>query len=234
MRGPMFSLPTVVFLGVIFFVLIFFLFIFVQVGLVTVAFAKLGLTPGQGFLLLMATLLGSGVNIPVFRSERLVPDVTVRRVRMFNPHSGVFPSAQSRTLTNQVVAVNLGGCVIPVLLSMSLLSRSGFELPILLCIGVVSAAAYVLARPVPGVGIGIPVLIPPLITALAALILVPVDMAPVAAYVSGSLGTLIGADLLHLATPSTRKVLDAPVVSIGGAGTFDGIFITGIIAVLLS
>lgn len=234
MRGPMFSLPTVVFLGIIFFVLIFFLFIFVQVGLVTVAFSKLGLTPGQGFLLLIATLLGSGLNIPVFRSERLVPDVNVRRVRMFNPRFGGFESAHSRSLTNQVVAVNLGGCVIPVLLSLSLLAKNGFSFPVLICIAVVSAAAYALARPIPGVGIGIPVLIPPLITAFAALIFVPGEMAPIAAYVSGSLGTLIGADLLHLATPATRRVLDAPVVSIGGAGTFDGIFITGILAVLLS
>ncbi len=234
MRGPMFSLPTVLFLGVIFFVLIVFLFIFVQVGLVTVAFSKLGLTPGQGFLLLIATLLGSGLNIPVFRSERLVPDVSFRRVRLFNPHSGAFQAAESKSLTNQVVAVNLGGCVIPVLLSLSLLARNGFDFSILLCVAVVSAAAYGLARPVPGVGIGIPVLIPPLITAFAAILFVPGEMAPIAAYVAGSLGTLIGADLLHLATPATRKVLDAPVVSIGGAGTFDGIFITGILAVLLS
>ncbi|WP_320170434.1 DUF1614 domain-containing protein [Maridesulfovibrio sp.] len=211
------------------------MFIFVQVGLVTVAFSKLGLTPGQGFLLLIATLLGSGVNIPVFRSSRLVPDFSLRSVRMFNPHTRMFTApVQDRALTNQVVAVNFGGCVIPVLLSLSLLSRSGFDFSILICIAVVSAAAYGLARPVPGVGIGIPVLIPPLITVLATLIFVPGDLAPAAAYVAGSLGTLIGADLLHLATPATRKVLDAPVVSIGGAGTFDGIFITGILAVLLA
>ena len=45
------------------------------------------------------------------------------------------------------------------------------------------------------------------------------------------MGTLIGADLLHV-----RQVirLAAPVASIGGAGTFDGVFLTGIIAVLLA
>ncbi|SDK76744.1 Uncharacterized membrane protein [Maridesulfovibrio ferrireducens] len=234
MRGPLFSLPTVMFLGALFFILIFFLFIFVQVGLITVAFSKLGLTPGQGFTLLIATLLGSGVNIPVFRSERLVPDVFVRKFRILNPQAPVEEPLQGKSLVHQTVAVNLGGCVIPVLLSLTLLARFGFNLPILLCIIIVSAATYALARPVPGVGIGIPVLIPPIITALAALIFVPGDVAPVAAYVAGSLGTLIGADLLHLATPATRKVLDAPVVSIGGAGTFDGIFITGILAVLLA
>ena len=50
-------------------------------------------------------------------------------------------------------------------------------------------------------------------------------------YVAGSLGTLIGADLVIL-----DKVagLDAPAASIGSASTFDGIFfLTGIAAVLL-
>ncbi|SMF40017.1 DUF1614 domain-containing protein [Desulfovibrio gilichinskyi] len=234
MRGPLFSLPTVMFLGTLFFILIFFLFIFVQVGLITTAFSKLGLTSGQGFTLLLATLFGSGMNIPIFKSDRLVPDVLVRKFRILNPNVPVETPLQGKSLVHQTVAVNVGGCVIPVLLSITLLNHYGLNLSIFICIFIVSAATYALARPVPGVGIGIPVLIPPIITALAALIFVSGDIAPVAAYVAGSLGTLIGADLLHLATPATRKMLDAPVVSIGGAGTFDGIFITGILAVLLA
>jgi uncharacterized membrane protein len=50
------------------------------------------------------------------------------------------------------------------------------------------------------------------------------------AYAGGSLGVLIGADLLTL--DKFRGL--APVLSIGGAGTFDGIFVTGIMAVLLA
>jgi uncharacterized membrane protein len=45
------------------------------------------------------------------------------------------------------------------------------------------------------------------------------------------LGTLIGADLLNLGIVSQ---LEAPMLSIGGAGTFDGVFLTGILAVLLA
>ena len=41
----------------------------------------------------------------------------------------------------------------------------------------------------------------------------------------------IGADLLRL--KDIRK-LGAPIASIGGAGTFDGVFITGLLAVLLA
>jgi len=48
--------------------------------------------------------------------------------------------------------------------------------------------------------------------------------------VAGTLGTLIGADLLNL--PRLRN-LGAGVASIGGAGTFDGVLLSGIIAVLL-
>jgi uncharacterized membrane protein len=52
----------------------------------------------------------------------------------------------------------------------------------------------------------------------------------VVAYVSGVLGTLIGADLSNL---GVIPKLGAPIASIGGAGTFDGVFLSGIIAVLL-
>ena len=65
---------------------------------------------------------------------------------------------------------------------------------------------------------------------MAALLVARTNVAAVA-YIGGSLGTLIGADLLNL---SKVQGLGAPVVSIGGAGTFDGIFLTGIIAVLLA
>jgi uncharacterized membrane protein len=51
------------------------------------------------------------------------------------------------------------------------------------------------------------------------------------AYISGSLGTLIGADLLNL---GALRGMGAPVASIGGAGTYDGIFLVGVMAVLFA
>jgi uncharacterized membrane protein len=87
-----------------------------------------------------------------------------------------------------------------------------------------------LARPLKGVGIALPAFIPPVAAALFSLLIAYND-APVVAYISGTVGTLIGADLLNL-----KKIgkLGAPVASIGGAGTFDGIFLNGVFAVLLS
>jgi uncharacterized membrane protein len=49
--------------------------------------------------------------------------------------------------------------------------------------------------------------------------------------ISGPLGILIGADILNI---GKIRNLGAPVASIGGAGTFDGIFLNGIMAVRLS
>ncbi len=78
--------------------------------------------------------------------------------------------------------------------------------------------------------ISVPVFVPPLVAAATA-ILTARRAAPAVAYIGGSVGTLIGADLLNL---GVVQGLGAPVASIGGAGTFDGIFLTGIVAVLLA
>ena len=100
----------------------------------------------------------------------------------------------------------------------------------LAAIACVAAVCYYLADPVPGVGIALPVFIPALTTAIAALLLSYRQAAPLA-YISGSLGTLIGADLLNL---DKLQGLGAPIASIGGAGTFDSVFVTGILAVLIA
>jgi uncharacterized membrane protein len=69
-----------------------------------------------------------------------------------------------------------------------------------------------------------------LTTAVVAMVLSRENAAALA-YIAGSMGTLIGADLTNL---DKVRGLGAPVASIGGAGTFDGIFLTGILAVLLA
>ena len=89
---------------------------------------------------------------------------------------------------------------------------------------------YKIARPVPGLGIALPPLIPPIAAAVIAVV-IAYPHAPVVAYFSGTVGTLLGADILKLKKISQ---LGAPVASIGGAGTFDGIFLTGILSVMLS
>lgn len=128
-----------------------------------------------------------------------------------------------------IIAVNVGGAVIPVLISGFLITRVN---PVEAIIGVFIMTIFIhmIARPVKGLGIAVPALIPPILAAAVAL-MISSENAPMIAYISGTLGSLIGADLLNL-----KKIPDlgAPVASIGGAGTFDGIFLTGIISVILA
>jgi uncharacterized membrane protein len=234
----MFQFPFILAAVVFFFLLLILLFILVQVGLVTVAFAKLGLTTSQAFVVLLATLVGSGMNLPILRSRRMIkvpsPYGSPTNNPFFRHMRPMRPFQAMGELREQVVAINVGGCVIPLLLSAYFVSLMGFTPALLLCTALVTAACFAMARPIPGVGIGIPMLVPPLVTAIIAILLAPPEHAPQIAYVSGTMGTLLGADVLHLLNPRTWRNLDAPVLSIGGAGTFDGIFVTGILAVLLA
>jgi uncharacterized membrane protein len=129
-----------------------------------------------------------------------------------------------------ILAVNVGGAVIPTLLSLYLLVKNGRYSRSLAGVAIVAAVVYVLAQPVRGVGIAVPMFIPPLL-AVGVAWLLDRQAAPSLAYIAGSLGTLIGGDLLHL---GDLQGLGAPIASIGGAGTFDGIFLSGILAVLLA
>ena len=53
----------------LFVMLIGFLLAFVQVGILTIAFEKLGLSTHSAFLLLFSSLLGSAINLPLFRID---------------------------------------------------------------------------------------------------------------------------------------------------------------------
>jgi len=129
-----------------------------------------------------------------------------------------------------VIAVNVGGALIPFLLSLYLVFKMKLYGRALLAVSVVAIIVHTMAHPVRGVGIAEPIFIPPLVATVVAFLISQAHAAPLA-YVGGSLGTLIGADLLNLGKITG---LGAPVASIGGAGTFDGIFLTGILAVLIA
>jgi uncharacterized membrane protein len=140
----------------------------------------------------------------------------------------VAPPTQQEGAT--IVAINVGGALLPVVLSLYLFLRSAIRGRMLLGIAIVAVIVHSLARVVPGVGITVPMFIPPLAAAAVSLLLA-FRGAPPVAYVAGSMGALIGADLLNL---HRIAGMGAPVVSIGGAGTFDGVFLTGLIAGLLA
>ncbi|HLQ01891.1 MAG TPA: DUF1614 domain-containing protein [Burkholderiales bacterium] len=190
------------------------------------AYAQLGIAPRYFFTWLFASLAGSYINLPVMRFSP--EQMTQLQVIPFYGVPYVIPTVESWPGT--ILAVNVGGAIIPILLSLILIVKNGLYRMAAWGITIVSLACYLLAEPVPGLGIAIPVFYPPVIAAIVALLLSRQYAAPLA-YACGSLGTLIGADLMNL---GNIRGLGAPVMSIGGAGTFDGIFVTGLIAVLLA
>lgn len=198
----------------------------VEVGVLKYAYERMGIPPRYILAVLLFSLLGSAINVPVAQlpPERMVSDqyVDFFGVRYVVPEAQQFPGT--------VIAVNVGGALIPVILSIYLLIKNKFYGRAIVGVAVVAAVVHMFAYPVRGVGISVPIFIPPLVAAVVAMILAW-RQAPPLAYIAGSLGTLIGADLLNL---GRVQGLGAPIASIGGAGTFDGVFLTGIIAVLLS
>ncbi|HKJ95386.1 MAG TPA: DUF1614 domain-containing protein [Gammaproteobacteria bacterium] len=202
------------------------LFAMIQVGALTIAFDKLGLSSGSAMLLLFASLIGSGINLPLFQLDaEAPPDPRWRQMRRWvNP---LFNLREDKV----VVAINVGGGLIPVAFSAYLLHNHPLP-PLVVAVAIAAQAAvcYSASRPIPGLGIGMPLFLAPITAALIAIVLLPSQSAPLA-YICGTLGVLLGADLLRI-RDVTR--LGSPIASIGGAGTFDGVFITGIVAVLLA
>ena len=202
------------------------LLLIVHLGVISITFSKLGLTRESAFLLLFLCLLGSVVNIPVFTIRSNVP------IKLRGSYIPPYLQSYLKHLSGRtLIAVNVGGCLIPLLFSVYLfLSQPLMLSEVVLGILLVTAVSYLYSFPVKGIGIGMPMLIAPLFAAITAIIINNELSAPLA-YISGTMGVLIGADLLNFRHVSR---MGAMVASIGGAGTFDGIFMTGILAVLLA
>jgi uncharacterized membrane protein len=204
----------------------FILFVLLLLGVLRSAYLHLGVSSGTAVFLLLASLIGSYFNIPV---AELPPEhVISNEVRDYFGMYYVIPHVENWQRT--VIAVNVGGAVIPTIMSLYLLIRRGLWLSGPIATAFVALVLHWLAHPVRGVGIAVPVFWPAVVTAVVALVL-DRESAATLAYIAGSTGTLIGADLTNL---YSVRGLGAPIASIGGAGTFDGIFLTGILAVLLA
>src|SRR5213079_3431343 len=137
----------------------------VDFGVLGYAYEKVGVDRRYVFTLLMLSLVGSGVNIPVAElpPERVLSGEEV----VFFGMRYVVPMVEDWPRT--VIAINVGGAVIPTLLSLYLVVKNGLWAPSLVAVAVVAAIVHALARPVRGVGIAVPGLVPPLVAATTAL-----------------------------------------------------------------
>jgi len=203
------------------------LLLFVLFFVIFYSFKILGFTPIQIIIMAFLSLMGANINIPVTTIRSKEPIVMVKSYTFFGMEIYVpFYSYESVT-----VAVNLGGALIPTLASIYLvLVHLNMWFSILISVIISSIFIHAIARPVKGLGIVTPFFIPPIFAALLGIIFGG-SMAPVVAYIAGTMGSLIGADLTNL---HKLDKLGASFVSIGGAGIFDGVFLTGLVAALLT
>ena len=202
------------------------LIVLIQLRILRYAYMRLGVGPGPALLLLFGSLVGSYFNIPI----SVLPGKTVQTGEIVDFFGMRYVVPLVTSYPGTVLAVNVGGAVIPTLMSIYLVLRYQLFGRAAIAVLIIALVIHSSATPVRGVGIAVPVFVPVVVTAILAFILSREYAAPLA-YIGGSMGTLIGADLMNL---GKINGLGAPVASIGGAGTFDGIFVTAIVAVLLA
>ncbi len=218
-------MPRIPFRIILLFSLLAMLMAGIQVGVLTIAFEKLDLTRDSALLLLITIMAGSMINLPLFSMKSERPNLDEMPPELSELYRGIPYTGRT------IVMVNVGGCLAPSAFCFYLMAHHPMNLfNVAVAVIAVALLSYKMSRSIPGVGLGMPVFLAPLLAALVSVLLSPQNAAPMA-FISGTLGVLIGADLMHF--PEIRK-MGTPWASIGGAGSFDGIFISGIVAVLLT
>ena len=222
----MIYLPVSLLLFLLFLILLPFIWFALTIDVVQAAAAKLGFSSNIALLLLIAVIIGGTVNIPLYRIEAPT-DLLEDFIAMYQRQFWGIPLFQTKQVT--VIALNVGGGLIPTLLALYQFQQAN-PLSILLVSAIVTTVSYFAAHVTPGIGIQMNPLLAPLTAALSAMLLANGQI-PAVAFAGGVLGTLIGADLLHLKDISS---MGGGVLSIGGAGVFDGIALCGLFALLLT
>lgn len=185
------------------------LFIYLYVASIRRVLLRIGFRESEASAILMATLFLGWLTIPIF------------------PYNGWW------------VGLSLGGAIIPIAICVSFLRRNRVGIAeALIGITIVAYITYTVTRAEEGVGIvaDVPLAFAPALAAglySISVFWVDINKAAPLAYVSGVLGTLIGADVFRL---GEALGFDAPeegfaLLSIGGANIFDMVYLTGIIAV---
>jgi uncharacterized membrane protein len=199
-----------------------------------------GIPPELFSAILFLSLVGSFINIPLKTLEINNPLVYLEQVNKFGV-DWVIPQVQMGKMKT-LLTINVGGGLVPIFISLYLLLFSiprnspdllATYIKTLVILVVVAISTYNSSEIVKGMGIATPAFGPPTMTAFITFLInwvSPVTCPTQIAYVGGTLGALIGADILNL---SRLSELQAPSVSIGGAGTFDGVYLTGLVSVLL-
>ncbi len=232
-----FALPIAIIL-LLLIIIIPLIVIYLFLRLTEAAFEQVGFDHWHASLAVFGSIIGSLVDIPLHIGT--ISSYPGWYVSLASTFAHGFPI----TFHPFYLAINVGGAIIPLIISIDIIVAHRISLwKAALGIVIVAAITYILASPVPNQGIVLPFWVSPTLAAICGLVISRgYDGAPSIAYISGSMGTLLGADILNLLTPGVLPALSPlglqtprPLtLSIGGAGVFDGIFLTGILAVLFA
>ena len=199
-------------------------------GIIGVAFTRLGFSWITALVVVFLMLFGSFINLPVYTIRR---DMVRAREPASNGNVGSSP------VWDTTLSVNLGGGIIPVCIAVYLVYRaiavSGiFLVPaVCICIIVVAAIVRFSTQPVNSRGIRVPTIIPALSSLVIGTLISggPGLVAAVTALAGGTLGTLLGGNLLNL---NRLPDLDISDFVIGGSGTFGAIFLCCLLPALVA
>jgi uncharacterized membrane protein len=209
------------FVGYLFVILLPVLVLYIVYLIITKAFNDMGFSSLEALIIVFVSfLVGSGII-----DEYI--GISLSNIPLFRYH------------TNWIVGINVGGAVIPILLSIYITIKSRLKpVLVLLGIGIVALVTFFVTYPDPEKGIVsmLPYWILPIVVASFVSVMVAwgeKNKAAPFAYTIGTLGVLIGADGFHLMSLLQHETQTTRIAVIGGASVFDMVFITGILAVFL-
>ncbi len=190
------------------------------------------------FLLLLPLVLLAGLLAAYVTRRGMFHAVGLSRQEMgliaIGPFAAMLFDVPVFIYQDYFLAFNVGGAIVPIVLSLHLLRKHDVGLPrVAVGVGLVAAASFMITR-VTDVGVvaSFPFyLLPSVLAALLALLLVSrrSTAAPGYAYAVATLGVVIGADFFHL-----PEIFSEPFMgSVGGAGLYDMVYIAGLLAVCL-
>ncbi|MBI1984782.1 MAG: DUF1614 domain-containing protein [Candidatus Wildermuthbacteria bacterium] len=179
---------------------------------------NLGLSSESAALVLVFAIAGSLFNIPLGK-----------RGTSIVKQSQFFGLVKRQVALAQGVSINAGGALVPLAVSLYLLSRVPFK-ETLIAILLMILVCRIFSRYVPGRGVALSAFMPVAFSLAFGFFLARESLAQVS-FISGTLGVLIGADLLRI--PFLKKE-GVGMLVVGGAGVFDGIFLVGMLSTLIA
>jgi len=194
------------------------LILYITYLILTKAFRYMGFSSVEAIVIVFVSFL--------FRFNIYVFGVNISNIYLFS-------------YNNWIVGINMGGAIIPIILSIYLFFKKKIDWKKLLVgISLVSIITYLITMPDPSKGIVAKVpfaFIPAIAASVISVIFLYKDFKKAApfAYISGTIGVLIGADVFHLYELLSHPINTQINAVIGGANVFDMVFITGIIAVVV-